>query len=227
MKEISVIINARLQSSRMEQKMLRPFCNTDLLEIALEKINHLDYFEHRFLAVAEDELISKAEKYHNIEILKRKVEAVEPGPHHPTVTFEHYKRVPTEYFFVLNACAAFVSLDTIKRAYDAFQHTDFRAYIAGVETRDWVFSSEGMPLTHVDPDALQNTSDGKSFLKVVHSFYIANRDYFINNDGKLWTLTVNDPHIICIPIDEAYDVDTDLDFEISECVYQKKYIANA
>lgn len=222
MKQISAIVNARLQSSRMRSKMVRPYCGTDLLEIALEKLNGLDFFEHRYLAVAEDELASKAEKYPNIEVLRRKQEAVVPGPHHPMITFEHYTRVPTEYFFVINPCAAFLSRDTIRKAYDVFQQTDFRSYIAVAQTRDWVFSANGEALTHRNPTGFQNTSDGEYFLRATHAFYIANRDYFASHDGQLWTLQKDDPHLISMPSDEAVDVDTDLDFEISEYLYSKR-----
>jgi len=221
MRPISVIINARLLSSRMQNKMIRPYNGTDLLEIALEKLNKLDFFEHRFFAVAEDELIQKARKYSNIEILKRRNDAVEPGPHHPMVTFEHYTRIPTKYFFVINSCSAFLSIDTIRSAFDTFQNTNHRAYISAVETRDWIFDNNGVALTHKDPDALQNTSDGKIFYRATHAFYIADRDYFTENNGKLWNLTVDDPHLIKMPVDESFDVDTDLDFEISECLYHK------
>ena len=222
MKPISAVVNARLQSSRMKSKMVRPYCGTDLLEIALEKLNGLDFLEHRYLAVAEDELARKAEKYPNVEVLRRKQEAVSPGPHHPMITFEHYARVPTEYFFVINPCAAFLSRDTIRKAYDVFQQTDFRSYIAVAQTRDWVFSANGEALTHRNPTGFQNTSDGEYFLRATHAFYIANRDYFTSHDGQLWTLQKDDPHLISMPSDEAVDVDTDLDFEISEYLYSKK-----
>lgn len=222
MKPISAIINARLKSSRTKSKMVRPYCGTDLLEIALEKMDQLDFFEHRFLAVAEDELAAKADKYPNIEVLKRDAEAVVPGPHHPLVTFEHYKRVPTEYFFVINSCAAFLSLDTIRRAFDVFQETDYRSYIAVEKTRDWVFSEDGEALTHRNADGYQNTSDGDYFLRATHAFYIANKEYFSANDGQLWTLQKNDPYLIEMPTDEAIDVDTDLEFEVSEYLYKKR-----
>lgn len=222
MKSISAVINARIMSSRMKNKMMRPFCNTDLLEIALAKLNQLDYFDNRLFAVAEDELVEKAKKYPNIEILKRKSESVAPGPHHPTITFEHYTRIPTEYFFVINSCSAFLSLDTIKAAYDIFQETEYRAYISAVETRDWIFDRDGNAVTHKDPDTYQNTSDGQVFYRVTHSFYIANRDYFTQNNGKLWNLTRNDPYLIKMPPEECLDVDTELDFQISESLYQKK-----
>lgn len=223
MKPISAIVNARLQSSRTKSKMVRPYCGTDLLEIALEKLDSLDFFTHRYLAVAEDELASKAEKYPNVEILRRKSEAVEPGPHHPMITFEHYTRVPTEYFFVINPCSAFLSRDTIRRAFDVFQQTNYRAYIAVEQTRDWVFSASGEALTHKNAAGFQNTSDGDYFLRATHAFYIANRDYFSAHDGQLWTLQKDDPHLIPMPTEEAVDVDTDLDFEISEYLYGKRF----
>lgn len=222
MKPISVIVNARLQSSRTKNKMVRPYCGTDLLEIALKKLDGLDFFEHRYLAVAEDELACKAEKYPNIEVLRRREESVAPGPHHPLITFEHYKRVPTEYFFVINPCSAFLSRETIKMAYDVFQKTNFSSYIAVEKTRDWIFSSEGEALTHRNPTGFQNTSDGEYFLRATHAFYIANRDYFSSHDGQLWTLQKDAPHLIAMPSEEAVDVDTDLDFDISEYLYSKK-----
>ena len=82
--------------------MIRPFHNTDLLEIALEKLDKLSYFDNRYIAVAEESLIQKASKYKNIEVLKRNSDSVEFGHHHPMTTFEHYLRIPTEYFFVIN-----------------------------------------------------------------------------------------------------------------------------
>ena len=223
MKPICAIVNARLQSSRTKSKMVRPYCGTDLLEIALEKLNGLNFFTHRYLAVAENELAHKAAKYQNVEVLLRKPEAVLPGPHHPLITFEHYMRVPTEYFFVINPCAAFLSRDTIKRAYDIFQEMSYWSYIAVEESRDWMFSSSGEALTHKNPTGFQNTSDGDYFLRATHAFYIANRDYFASHDGQLWTLNRDDPHLIPMPSEEAVDVDTDLDFEISEYLYRKKF----
>lgn len=223
MKPLSAIINARLQSSRTKSKMVRPYCGTDLLEIALEKLDGLDFFEHRFLAVAEDELAAKADKYPNVEVLRRQPAAVEPGPHHPLITFEHYQRVPTEFFLVINSCAAFLSADTIKRAFDVFQETDYRSYIAVERTRDWVFSASGEALTHRNAEGFQNTSDGDHFLRATHAFYIANRSYFSSHDGQLWTLRKNDPYLIEMPTEEAIDVDTDLEFEVSEYLYGKRF----
>jgi CMP-N-acetylneuraminic acid synthetase len=226
MRPISAVINARLESSRMKQKMIKPFAGTTLLDIALEKLNKLDFFEHRFFAVAEKALKEKAIGYPNIEILERKSKSVAPGPHPPTITFEHYSRVPTQYIFVINACAAFLSETTIRMAYSIFQETDYRSYVAAVPTRNWIFTRDGIALTHKDPDALQNTSHGEFFYKVTHSFYIIDRDFFMMSKGRLWTLTPKDPYLIEMPTEDSYDVDTDREFEFSAYMYSKMKKAN-
>ncbi|UCC94917.1 MAG: hypothetical protein JSW40_08925 [Candidatus Omnitrophota bacterium] len=221
-KKISAVINARLESSRVSRKMVRPFAGTTLIEIALEKLNSLNFFDHRFFAVAEDELKQRAAQYENIEVLERKPTAVAPGPHPPTVTFEHYMRIPTEYIFVINACSAFLSVETIRKAYDIFQVTDYPSYISVIPTRDWIFTPNGVALTHRDPYILQNTSDTEIFYKVSHSFYIVNRDNFIKTNGILWSLIPNDPYLIPITPQEAYDVDTEAQFELYSSLYESK-----
>ena len=221
MRPISVLVNARIDSSRLKHKMIRSFGGTTLLDIALEKMNSLDFFEHRFLAVAETELKEIGRRYTNVEIMERKLESVAKGPHHPMITFEHYTRIPTKYFFVINACHAFLTVNTIRKAYDIFQETTYRSYISAAPTREWIFSPDGVALTHKDSNALQNTSHGEIFYKATHAFYIADRDYFTGSNGKLWTLEQNDPYLILMPVDEAFDVDTKYEFEFSDFLYKK------
>ena len=70
MKSISVVTNARLQSSRVTDKLMRPFADSSLIEIALEKLNDMDFFDQRYLAVAEEPLIDLVGNYSNVEVLK-------------------------------------------------------------------------------------------------------------------------------------------------------------
>lgn len=222
MKEICAIVNARVGSSRVQQKMVRPYAGTTLIDIALEKLSKCNFFSTRFLAASEKILTEKASLYKNVEILTRSADAVMPGPHHPTITFEHYSRLPTDPFFVINPCCAFLTVETIEKAFEHFQKTSHLSYISAQKNRDWIFSNTGEPLTHKDSHALQNTSDGEYRLKVNHAFYIAHSSRFKNENGRLWSLSKNDPHLIEIDEHEAIDVDTELEFEFSEFCYAKK-----
>lgn len=221
-KSISVVINARLNSSRLKKKLIRKFSDTNLLDIALKKLDKLSFFDHRFLATAESKIKKKVKNFKNIELLNRKKESVVKGPHHPLVTFEHYLRIPTDYIFVINPCAAHLKISTIKKAYEFFKKTSYKSYIASTITKDWIFDLRGNPLTHKNKNIYQNTSDNKPSIKVTHSFYIIKKNNFKKNNGQCWTLKKNDPYLFIIPKEESFDVDDIYDFYLSEKIYKIK-----
>lgn len=45
--------------------------------------------------------------------------------------------------------------------------------------------------------------------------------WVIRKDYRFWGLTKGDPHLIEIPVDEDYDVDALLEFEVAEAAYRK------
>ena len=220
MKSVSVVINARLGSTRVKDKLVRPFAHKSLIEIALEKLDVMDFFEHRYLAVAEDKLRVIGSKYKNIEVLNRSIDAVKPGVNDQKITFAHYLNVPSDYIFVFNPCLPMITVDTIKKAYEYFQETDYISYTSSIPTRDWVFDHNGNALTNSDPRNL-TTNKGEVFYKVAHAFHIINKEN-LKNTGHHWTFSVNDPHLIEIPERESIDVDEILDFEFAEFAYKNK-----
>ena len=220
MKTISVVTNARLQSSRVQQKMVRHFAETSLLEIAVKKLNEMDFFEHRYLAVADKELFKFAEPYPNVEILKRNAEAVKQGVNPQHVTFAHYCEVPSDYIFVFNPCLPFVTVDTIKRAFDYFQENDHPSYTSVIKTGDWVFDSEGEPVTNTNPKNLTTNKD-LQFYKAAHAFHIVNKKFFATK-GYHWEFIANDPHMVEIPEEQCVDVDTEIEFDLAEALYMRR-----
>ena len=199
MKSISAVINARLQSTRIPRKLLRSFAGESLLEIALAKLNRMDFFEKRYLAVAEEELKALVPRYENVELLPREEAAVKKGVNPQTVTFGHYLRVPTDYIMMFNPCLPFVKVETIRQAYETFQAT---------------------PITNIDPQ-VSDPTQGEVFYKCIHAFHIINKEFF-RTHGYSWTFTPHDPHCIEIPMDVAVDIDTELEFNFAEFFYKKR-----
>lgn len=226
MRRVSVVMNARLQSSRLERKLVRPFADTTLIDIAVAKLAQLDFFEHRFLATAEPELAERGRRYPGIEILERNAEAVARGPHPTLVTFQHYLRVPTPWVFVVNPCSAFLSVETIRSAFETVRGGTDASYISVVPTRDWIFAGDGAPLTHRDPKALQNTSSGAVHYKASQAFYAFDRVRFEREQGLLWALTPGDPQLLPMPIEESHDVDTLLEFEFAAFLWARRTTAS-
>ena len=219
MKSISVVTNARLGSTRVPNKLMRPFADSSLIEIALSKLDKLDFFEHRYLAVAERELMDIGSKYKNIEILERDAEAVKKGVNPLTVTFEHFLRVPSDYIFVFNPCLPCIRIETIKKAFDYFQGTNYNSYTAVIPTGDWIFDSAGNALTNSDSRNATTNKD-LSFHKGCHAFHIIKKEFFREHQIH-WTFTPNDPHLVSIPEGEAVDVDTPDEFDLAELIYRR------
>lgn len=218
MKSISVVINARLQSTRVPKKLVRPFAGTSLLEIALDKVNRMDFFQHRYLAVAEDELKAYAEKFENIDVLDRDPAAVRKGVNPIEVTFAHYLKVPSDYVFVFNPCLPFLRIGTIKKAVDYFQSSDYPTYTSAIPTGDWIFDDEGNALTNTDPRNA-TTNKGRIFYKAAHAFHIINKRYFADN-GYLWPFTKDHPHLVVIPEEDTIDIDNEIEFEFARYKYE-------
>jgi CMP-N-acetylneuraminic acid synthetase len=220
MKEISAVINARLQSSRVLGKLVRPFAGSTLIQIALSKLDRLDYFKHRYLACAEEQLMQFASDYSNVEVLRRDMKTVLKGVNPLEVTLRHYLDVPTEWIFVINPCQPLLSPESLEKAFDLFQKTDYKSYISAVPVRDWIFDQDGNPVTHKDVKVLA-TNKTTVHYRVSHSFYIVNREHF-RNTGLLWSFTRNDPNLIIMSEQETFDVDTELEFLVTEEFYKRQ-----
>ncbi len=222
MKTISVMINARLQSSRISNKLMRPFAGSTLIEIALEKLNKMDFFTHRYLAAADEELKNLLPAYSNVELLERTPESVKPGYGNHKVIYDHYARVDSDYIFWLNPCHPMLSIETVRMAVETFQKSDFNSFTAVVQTRDWIFDEEGAPITNTLSSML-STSSSRKFFKASHSFHIINKSYFLQN-YQYWTMAKNDPALIQVPEAENFDCDTDVQFETAEAVYSRRFL---
>ena len=62
-KTISIVINARVKSSRCPQKHIRDLSGTTLIDECLKKVNELTGVEEIYLAAGDKELIEKLKNY--------------------------------------------------------------------------------------------------------------------------------------------------------------------
>lgn len=217
MTSISVIINARTTSSRLPRKLVRPFAGTTLIDIALAKLDQMDFAAHRYFAVAEEELAKYAKPYRNVEILWREPDAVKPGYNPHEVQYAHYKKIESEYFIWMNACCPLLGVETIRMAAEEVARSRHNSYTSVIKTTDWIFDLDGTPLTNKDADMV-STAHSPIFYRVAHVFHIFNRPFF-ERTGRLWTLEPNDPCPIEVPEEEIFDVNTPLEFRIAEAAY--------
>ena len=148
MKTVAVIINARLASSRCPQKLIKPFCDTTLLDIALSKLAEIKVDE-KYLAAGDKEIIDLYSKYSNrVGLLRRDADAVAPGEHPHSVSFRHYTVPNTSHVFIMNPCLPFVKKKTYQSAIDHFKSDDsIRTLTSVIEFKDIFFDESNQIIT--------------------------------------------------------------------------------
>lgn len=221
-KTISIVVNARTQSTRVPNKLLRNFAGSCLIDILLEKIDQVSFIEEKYLATSETILSDKIKNYKTIKLLRRTEAATKKGVNPLEVTFGHFKNVKTDYILSVNPCLPFLTINTLREVYEYFQRTDFNSYTAAIPTGAWIFDPSGEPLTTLDPKNV-TTNKNVSFYKGAHAFHIISRKFF-EETNKLWTFTKNDPHLIGMPESEAIDIDTMEEFEFASMQYRNKIL---
>jgi CMP-N-acetylneuraminic acid synthetase len=218
MMKVAVLINARTKSTRLPRKLVRPFAGMTLIDIALEKLAQMDFVSHRYFAAAEDELIDRAKGLPSIQILRRDLAAVAPGYNDHRLVFAHYERVDADYIVWMNPCHPLLSLGTLRRAVEHVLQTRHNSYTSTIPTTDWIFDDSGLPVTNTSPSML-STDHSRRFFKVAHAFHVIRKEFFLKN-YQYWTLTRNDPALIDIPVEESYDVNTQIEFDVAEAAYR-------
>ena len=223
MKSIALVVNARLDSTRVPNKMIRPFAGTTLIDIALNKLNvlsQLNIFDGPYLAAYDKELLYKCSSdYDYVKIIERGEEEVSKGIVDVETRFKYFQYIESDYVMLLNPCCPLVSELTILKAYYYFQDNDHKSYTSAIKTRDWIFDMDSTAITRTDSSNVA-TNKGDYFYKATHMFHIIDRKRFIDT-GKIWTFTEDDPHCVLVPENEFYDVDTEDEFHMTEFAYKR------
>ena len=70
MKKLAIFTQARINSKRCKNKMIRKFNKSTLLDIALSKLNSKHLVKYNvYLAAGEKKIVSQSKKYNNINEL--------------------------------------------------------------------------------------------------------------------------------------------------------------
>lgn len=217
-RSITLFINARKQSSRCKNKLLRPYSNTTLFEIALNKMSYI-FVDEKFICANDEEFFS-FDHSSDIKHFKRSLESVTIDG--PLITvFESFFSFSSDYVMFLNPCHAMLKIETIQKAINKFKDLDVEAMTSVVKINDWIFDDSKKivyPCQDLSHGDTKRTADA---YRASHCFHIYNRKRFLETNGKLWTWDINDPFLFETDKQEAIDIDDDIDFDISESVYQK------
>ena len=143
LEDICVIVQARLGSQRVPQKMIRPFAETTLMDISLEKLSASSFIpaENIYSSVYEKELVDISKKY-PVQIFNRSEDSANSEGTPMTEMYEWWNKLPFKYCVLVNGCAPFLKLKTIEDFVEFYKKTESDGLFGVIEKKNYYWNSD-------------------------------------------------------------------------------------
>lgn len=218
--DIVIIIQARLNSERVSQKMIRPFADSNLFEIAIKKLLASKEIpkDNIYLSINEPELKSIGQKY-NLNIYERSEESANNDNSLQKI-YEWHDKLPFDYVIKVNACSPLLKTETIDNFYKTFLNQKEENLFGVIEQKDYFWDSKNKLMTPWPKDqTIMNTKAVETTYKAAHVLYASRLDLISKNkfmgdfdkEGGIKLFAMNEL--------ECFDIDYEWQFKIAELIY--------
>ena len=229
MKDISricFIIQARVNSSRLPHKMIRPFAGSTLIEKAIKKVQESNFpLSNLYLSVCDPELIEIAER-HNVQVYHRSRHSVGDAAGIQDI-FEWYKRLDYDYYILLSPCCALLEVDTINDFIEHFVASESNGLFSVFEKKHFLYDQNHQMLNTYLGDTEKFLFDTKQLVPVYEAaaaLYGGAMSDIARNVLYGTFQTPEDPEFFTIDESECFDIDYEWQFEVAEAMYMKLFM---
>lgn len=220
---VAILVQARLNSQRVPQKMIRPFCGSSLYDIVLDKIVQAlpEVKQHIWTSINENELVEKALSK-GINIYKRSHESANNDSSLQKI-YEWHDKLPENYKYVIlvSGCNPLLQSATIKSFYDKFINQKEENLFAVFEKKTYYWNKVGVLVTPWPEDqTIMNTKAVEPTYEAAHVLYASRLD-IIKEDRFMGDFQAPGG-IKLFEMDEleAFDIDYEWQFKIAEKLYE-------
>lgn len=218
MRTIFLLGTARESSTRLKDKMLRPFAGTTLFEIYLEKLKAL-YASGGFagwgvaIPRGDARLLRIAEREQVPVISERP--RIDPSPQPRNRELYYLRDRDETHVMWVNACLPMVSVDTLAGMVRKFEaDPDTQEMEPVVLRKNWFYGLDGKPLNH-HATSTQKTEGIYESSQAAHIFM---RGYLLRT-GRYFD---EDPALYEVEADEVVDIDYEHEFVYAEAEYLRR-----
>ena len=221
--EIAFVVQARLNSKRVPQKMIRPFAGDTLFGIVLDKLLDCKNIpnENIFASVYEDELIEIVDNKPISYFVRSKESAEEED--NLQLIYEWHDKLPAKYKYVvlISGCNPLLQINTIDVFVEKFVNQQEENLFAVIEKRQYFWNKEGKMINDWPVgETIMNTKVIEPTYEAAHCLYASRLDTIKNNkfmvDYSKENLT-----LYTIPELESFDIDYEWQFKTAELLYEK------
>jgi CMP-N-acetylneuraminic acid synthetase len=220
------IIQARTQSTRVPNKMLKSFAHSNLFEIAIENVLQSSIIpkDNFYLSIMDDELIDIAKK-HSVNYFVRSEESTQE-PVTLQKALEWHDKLPFKYFVIINACNPLLKVETIDNFVKQFLEIDSNGLFGVFEKKTFLFDSDGKMLNRFFGEdkylATLETKFVETCYEAAHSLYAGSTEDIANGIYMGTFKEQSNPSFFTMDEIECFDIDWPWQFEIAEKLYLNK-----
>lgn len=220
--DIVFLVQARLKSERVPNKMIRPFADSNLFGIILDKLlkSNLIPSENILASVHEEELFYEANVKRNIRTFKRSYESA-VSENDIKKIYEWHDKLPYQYVVLISGCNPLLSVKTIDGFVEKFLNQKEENLFAVVEKKNYFWSDKGDLITPWPKNLdIMNTKFVESTYEAAHCLYASRLD--IIKDNKFMVDFPKENLILySMPEVEAFDIDYEWQFKLGEKLYEQ------
>ena len=222
--DVCILVQARLGSTRVPGKMLRPFAGTTLVDILFNKLKSSKVIpkENIYFSAYEDEL-KEVGKKHNINIFERSKESAFSEGNPLSEIYEWYDKLPFKYVVLISACNPLLKIETMDSFVESFLNSDKEGGFAVFEKKTYYWDKNGKSITDWGELPIMNTKFVDPIYEAAHCLYASRMD--VIGDGY-WmdTKSPPEPELFKMGELEAFDIDYEWQFKLGEILFREKVI---
>ena len=220
--DIAFIVQARLKSERVPNKMIRPFGGSNLFGIILDKLLQSDLIpsENIIASVHEEELFFEANTKRNIRTFNRSIESANSENDIKKI-YEWHDKLPYKYCILINGCNPLLSVRSIDAFVDKFIKQEEENLFAVIEKKNYYWDKKGDLITPWPGDLdIMNTKFVEPTYEAAHCLYASRMD-LIKNNKFMVDIQKENLILYSIPELEAFDIDYEWQFKLGEKLYEE------
>ena len=219
--DICLIVQARLGSTRVQNKMMRKFSDTTLIDLVISKLKTSKVIpqENIYMSVWDEKLKDVANK-HNVNIYHRSEESAKSEGGDLSVLFEWWNKLPYKYVVLVSACNPLLKIETVDSFIEKFMNTDSDGCFGVIEKKTYYWNESNESITDWKGLQTMNTKFVEPTYEAAHCLYASRMD--IIGDGNWMDKNYPpQPELFVMDELETFDIDYEWQFEIGELLYAR------
>jgi CMP-N-acetylneuraminic acid synthetase len=225
---IALIIQARVNSSRLPGKMILPFADSNLVEISIEKVKKSNFpISNFYLSIRDQEIIDISKK-HGVNYYYRSDNSVRNDD---VVAFtlpevlEWWDKLDYDYYILMSACNPLLKISTLNSFVDSFVNSDYDSLMSVIEHRRFFFKPSGEIFQEYNGTEQQKRTFNTKFVEPIYSAGPLRAGKMSDIGKHIYMGDFNIPN--SVPFfkynsDEYIDIDYRWEFEAAQALYKEK-----